>query len=412
MHMRSRYVSVVCIVALACLLRFWGLGDRKEYFFDEQFHTMTAYIYTSSGHIMPDDWYHPPLKHLLMRGSIAIFGDNPYGWRMRNAVIGSLTVILFIMLCRRLFDDARVAILAGTFLAVDPLHIFLSRTSSEEIQAIFFFIACLYFALGLIRGSTWQGVLAGLSFGLSLSSKWYYPMATGILILYVLFSEHRASRLNLLRIAYLFSVFVILPLSIYLLAYLPWFSRGYDLREFVQMQVVSFKAAGMISGVGWNPVLTRFGSAADWFIRPIITGARSNEVGTYERYSLFIGNFPVWLLIIPSFISMLMTQLRERNDRVVLILAIFAATYIPFLVISRPIFIYSAAPVVVFAYILVALLLLRLLDTLHFGQTCFRVLVVSVIAWGLYLYPLACNFRVPKTGYAPIISSGNVLDHF
>jgi len=67
----------LAIFLVAFLVRFIGLGSMSSFQGDEALHSVSAVNYSEQGYFGPDNWYHPPLKHILLYGSIRVFGDNP-----------------------------------------------------------------------------------------------------------------------------------------------------------------------------------------------------------------------------------------------------------------------------------------------------------------------------------------------
>ncbi len=91
--------------------------------------------------------------------------------RRLSAVIGALTVLLVILLGRRLYDD-RVGLLAGALLAACALHVQNSRYMTVDVTLTFVVLLALY---ALVRvaaeGRGYQFLLAGAAIGLATATK-------------------------------------------------------------------------------------------------------------------------------------------------------------------------------------------------------------------------------------------------
>ena len=115
---------------------------------------------------------HPPLAKLIIVGGIKAFGDNPWGWRVIPIICGTLTVIMFYLICRR-FGMSRNAASIGTFLlATENLFFLLSSLAMLDVYYVtFMMLAFLLYAyqrffsagvaIGLSALSKLNGALAG-----------------------------------------------------------------------------------------------------------------------------------------------------------------------------------------------------------------------------------------------------------
>ncbi len=104
---------------------------------------------------------HPPLAKLLIVAGIKIFGDNPWGWRVLPILFGTLTVVLFYVLCRRLDMSRTAASLAAFLLATENLYFMLSSLAMLDVFYVTFMMAS--FVLYIYRRYLSSGVATGLS---------------------------------------------------------------------------------------------------------------------------------------------------------------------------------------------------------------------------------------------------------
>jgi dolichyl-phosphate-mannose-protein mannosyltransferase len=146
---------------------------------------------------------HPPLAKLLIVGGIKTFGDNPWGWRVFPIICGTLTIIMFYLLCRR-FDMSRTAAsIAAFLLATENLFFLLSSLAMLDVYYVTFMMACFLLyaykrffssgvAIGLSALSKLNGALAGPAvaihwlFSRKWRSKWF--MITIIMAIVVFFA--------------------------------------------------------------------------------------------------------------------------------------------------------------------------------------------------------------------------------
>ena len=100
-------VLFVAIVLGAAVLRFVSLGRPVELVFDEIFYARDACWYVIGtqdvcGITDLASRAHPPLGKWLIGSGIALFGYDPFGWRVASAVFGTATVALVYPFGRRL----------------------------------------------------------------------------------------------------------------------------------------------------------------------------------------------------------------------------------------------------------------------------------------------------------------------
>jgi len=165
------------LAALALLLRLYKIGVQ-EFWLDEGY----SYLLATA-----PDWFGPatmanntpPLYHFLLRGWMAVAGQDEAGLRLLSAVFGTLFVIVVIWTGREIFTPA-VGLWSGGFAAIAPTHVFLSqdaRTYALLVFALTLTYVLLWRALHRNTGGAWA--LAVLAAALALYS--HYLSVLGLL---------------------------------------------------------------------------------------------------------------------------------------------------------------------------------------------------------------------------------------
>ncbi|PFG20491.1 dolichyl-phosphate-mannose--protein mannosyltransferase [Serinibacter salmoneus] len=148
---RVGWVITALITAAAAVIRLVGLNRPERLVFDETYYVKQAYSLLALGYegiweeevddafaqgdysgLTTDGQYvvHPPLgKWLIALGMRALGTDSYVGWRISVALAGVLGVFLVIRIGRRLFGSMLLGASAGILLAVDGMHIVMSRTA-------------------------------------------------------------------------------------------------------------------------------------------------------------------------------------------------------------------------------------------------------------------------------------------
>jgi len=70
---------------------------------------------------------HPPLAKWMIGLGEALFGANPFGWRVAAAVVSTLSILILVRVARRMTRSTLLGCLAGFLLAIEGLHFVLGR---------------------------------------------------------------------------------------------------------------------------------------------------------------------------------------------------------------------------------------------------------------------------------------------
>ncbi len=394
------------LAALVLTLGLWAMGAGREFSpVDEASHMKAAVSYVQSGFVQYDRWEHPPLKHILLYLDMKIFGDGPYGRRMRNLIFAGLSVLMVYLIGLRLWGAAAGG-LAALMLASDPLQMFHSRTTFEEPLAAFFMLAALYFAIRHVRDcKRWAMALSGAFAGMALATKWYYALAIPALLAYCAIALWRR-RAGLWAYIEALLSFTLIPLGVYLLAYYAWFGRGYGFWDFARFESDAYWSLQHSETSGFlGPMMHTSLSAWQWFTRPLVYTLVSKDIGGGMDINVVYMNQPVlWMLVLPSMGYMLYRALKGREMELGLIAAVFALTYAVFIPVQRPVFMHSALAVLPLGYLAVGY---ALGEALAGRSARWRyALCAAVVAMGLYLAPITCGMPVPGWLYAPVVELG------
>lgn len=403
---KINYYSIFIILVLAFCLRFWGTFDHPQYFKDEVLHVPSALDYGQLGIIKSDDRLHPLLSHLLLYGSIKFFGDNSYGWRMRNVILGTLTVAITFLVACQLFPGTNVPLIAASLLAVDPFHIFYSRTTFMEIPVSCFFLMFLLFILMFLRTGRDYLIPAGLCLGMTIATKGYYPFAILFVFGLVTYQLWKLQETKPAQWVYLTATLLLLPATVYLLTYLPWLGNGHTFPELLQMKQDSYEMLRSLTLETFDNIkmLSAGGLPWEWYIKPTSFGLSISDDGIWGRFLLEINNPPILMTTLPALLVSLWLAWRQRRWQLLTIPAIFLSSYLLFFVVKRPMFSYSALVLLPFAYLMIAFCIDGMLSRFRNNQRLFRITITTIILWGLYLFPLSSGQLVPVLLYKPVLS--------
>lgn len=88
---------------------------------------------------------HPPLAKLLIAASMRLLGDNAWGWRLPSVIAGSLAILLFYLLMKKVSNNGKFAILATYLMSFDSLIFVDSRVAILDIFTLAFMVLGFYF---------------------------------------------------------------------------------------------------------------------------------------------------------------------------------------------------------------------------------------------------------------------------
>ncbi len=213
---------------------------------------------------VPSFVVHPPLGKWVIAAGEWAFGVNPFGWRFGVAVLGTLSVLMTARILRRLTRSDVVGTLAGLLVALDGLHIVMSRTALLDMTLMFLVLA----AFGLLlldrdavrrRADAWRtlwndnplvvgpgfgmrpwriaaGVALGLACGVKWSGLWYVAFFGVLTVFWDLQLRRQIGAARPLRAVVVrdalpaFASIVVVGFVAYLLTWTGWLvtDGGYD----------------------------------------------------------------------------------------------------------------------------------------------------------------------------------------
>lgn len=226
MRLREQ-ITLVIVTLFAALTRFWNLATPKGYVFDEVYYVDGAKDYLKYGveidKSAPEFIVHPPIGKWIISLGIKLFGDNEFGWRFMGALLGTLSITLIYLIANKLFNSHFLATSAAALMALDGLHLVLSRTALLDIYLMFFVLAAFFSFLS--EKYWWTGIALGFAIG----TKWsgiYYLLTFLAIVIY--FEVRNVSRIKI--ILQRITQFFMAPALIYIFSWSGWLisKRGWD----------------------------------------------------------------------------------------------------------------------------------------------------------------------------------------
>ena len=375
----NTYIFIILLFSL--LTRVYALGIPKEMYFDEIYHSFTAKLvfhgdpkawefWNPNPEGFAYEWTHPPVSKLGMVAGMLIFGDNSFGWRIPQAILGVLSVLLIYLLAKEIFKDRLIVILSAAIFSLDGLPLVLSRMGMNDSYVLFFSLLSVYL---FIKD---KNFLSALFFGLAISSKW-----SGIYTFPIIFVSHFVFRKKI-SISYL--SFLVIPIAVYIASYGVMFSTGHSWSQFIETQKqmwwyhTSLVAEHPYTSPAWSwPLL----------LRPIYL-YDGQEIGGYVARIYAFGNPLIFWFGLFSIIVSFLVSYKEKNKKLGFVIFSYLIFFLPWIASPRIMFLYHYLPSIPFLSIASGFILRR------FPKIRIGVLTVGLLLF-IYFYPHWTGIRIP-----------------
>ena len=163
------WILPLLVTAIGGFMRFWNLARPNKIIFDETYYAKdgwSTWVYgwehnwAASGKADPsiavsgrfgsqgvaqfaagpEYVVHPPVGKWIIGFGEQIWGLNPVGWRLMEAVLGTLAILILTRTARRMFRSTLIGVIAGLFMSFDGLAFVMARTALlDGIQMYFVF---------------------------------------------------------------------------------------------------------------------------------------------------------------------------------------------------------------------------------------------------------------------------------
>ncbi len=318
------WAATLAAIALAAACRLPRLGVPPQEIFDEVYHAVTAREYLAG--MAPTEWVHPPTAKLLIAAGVALFGYRSWAWRLAPALAGIALAPIFLALARRVLASERAARLATLLLLVDGVYLVQSRIAMTNIFAVLFQTCAALFAVRWIRRE--REVLGdalglGLALGLAISTRWTSLWAACFLFLALVATRRRALRRP--RVVALVALsFVVWPILIYGLSYVPLMRQGHSLLYVVRQQAEIWRYHATLRAD--HPYFSAW-YTWPWLFRP--TWYFYERAAGVTRGIVALGNPALWWASVPVTVWALVTGFRARDPWRLFCGLGFCALYLP-----------------------------------------------------------------------------------
>lgn len=413
------------ILFFALFTRLLRLNYPSVMYFDELYHVPAAQMFSHGDFVTPfdpqqpsydgtyiADWLHPPLAKYFQALAIYLFGNNAWAWRLPSLFCALLTIIVFYFflrflgqhflfkregLSRRNSLSINLALLGSFLLSLDGLFLVQSRIAMNDVFLLLFLVAAsfAYFVYLALGRNVWLFV-TGLLLAAALASKW-----TIIWIIVLFFAREFLAMKNFKKLPFLVFSLLITPAFIYLLLYWPMFAAGKTFTDFLMLQKTiawSHLSNPNTHLYSSQPLAWLFNLRSVWYFSAIQPAGLVANI-----YALDNPLLNLYLLgALFCTVSFLLKNKRASavRDTLALLFLIFLFSFTPWLLFSRPMFIYHYLPAIPFLITFLAYFLLsfveQIKDVNHRRAVFFNLLFWPLLIFVIF-YPNWVALPVPET---------------
>ncbi|QIG79097.1 phospholipid carrier-dependent glycosyltransferase [Stakelama tenebrarum] len=174
-QLKDRPVTVALLLGLAAQILFMvHLGRPTVVNFDEFHYVPAARSLLELDQLKNSE--HPLVGKELIAFGMAIFGDNPWGWRIMSTLAGSATVVATFTLIFLMIGRMRFAVAGTVFLILNQMLYVQARIAMLDVFLGAFLLWAMVAMLWAMRAppdKVWRRwLLAAVLWGLAVGSKW------------------------------------------------------------------------------------------------------------------------------------------------------------------------------------------------------------------------------------------------
>ena len=420
-------------------------------YFDEYLYALTSYSYLHGG--TGSENTHPPLGKVFMEIGIAIFGMNPFGWRLMGTISGILMLPVMFFLARRVLGSNKWALVATFLMSVESMHYSQTRLATIDSFPLLFILSAYLFMLKFYQDDMEREkknlLWSGIFFGLACACKWIGAYAgVGLAICFFAFFADKARgykeenpdfsvwKYMLTTFGTCVVFFVIFPVAIYVMSYFPAAFGPYD-------DIQGWKGIWENQVYMWEfhkDLEQTFTFSSKWWGWSLLIGGFSSYFGTslsgMESRIICTGNPVIWWVSIPAILAifwyfvmgrkvampLIIEPKRKKNKKnrydllsgeevvlcpvdkhvwihpydsgLFLVLVAYLCQYVPWIIITRECFIYHYFASAEISILAITYLLKRISDKFRFGRVLTGVYMGTCTAVFAFMFPILNGYFI------------------
>ena len=384
------------------------ISYMNSVYFDEIYHSRTAYEHLND--IEPYESVHPPLGKVIISIPIAIMGTSPFAFRVMGNIAGILMILVAYFIGKELFKKEWYGVISASIMALDGMHFVQTRIGTVDSFLVLFCLSSFLFMIKYINLDKSEKVFKKLKYllfsaifiGMGIATKWtalFVGLGLAILFLvhfiYDIVKSKSFTKDDWKVFIGTGLLFVIIPLGIYLMAYIPLFlNKGCQIKSLKDLYNYTL---GMYDYHSKLDATHSFSSS--WYTWPLMIKPMWYYIRYYSNNIVStivcMGNLLIWWGGVVCTVLSIFYMFFRKNREAFFLLAMIATTWLPYFFIGRVMFIYHyfiTIPFVMFSIVMV----LKIIEE-KFKKKIFSiiVLILFLICFIIY-YPVFSGKKVSE----------------
>lgn len=378
-------------------------------YFDEIYHARTAYEYVHGMDIY--EWTHPPLGKLIISIPIRLWGMNTLSYRIMGNIAGILMLAVIYIFAKRLFGRTKYAFLAALLLAVDGMHFVQTRIATVDSFLVLFMLLSLLFMYQYVQCGTKESLskklinlcFSGIFLGAAIATKWsgmYVAPGLAIIFFVNLYNRLKAvSYYNKFKeqvpiiIGSCVGFFIVIPIAIYLGSYMPFFLRpeNTSIKDLIALQVRMYHYHADL--VATHPF------TSPWYLWPLdikpVWYYQGDVKEGFIASVVAFGNPIIWWSGILGMLYGLKETIVEKDRRYAFLIVAILSVYLPYVFVSRIMFLYHYFQVVPLMILTLVGLLIALEEKIKKFSVVKWFSGIAILVFAFF-YPIYAGVTIPR----------------
>lgn len=392
--MKLEIIFVVALTIFSFVIRIIHLDFPPHFIFDEIYRVKRAEEVLHNEVFVTDQ---PHFGRYLIILGLLFFGDNPIGWRIVQAIVGTLFIPLSYLVGKKLFNDKYSGLLTAFFVAFDLGYLSYSRIGVVIIFQVFFVaLSLLFFILSTEnnKDSILLYSISAITTGLAIAVKW-----TSLCLIPVLWLWTK-TKVNFKETLFEKFSFKVLFITIVLFTYLLTFVGEKNNFEYYH-QAYNMPNNSFIQGViSWHKLAFQSHARKEmshpysskfytWplMYKPVLLYRNFDYINNQISTIIGFGNPIIRWCGSLAVLLQLCLFLFKRNKTMIFLVGSYFISFLPYAFIKRPMFLYHHLPLLLYQILILEYTLTSFYKEKPYLKPVVISIILLVIIMFFYFYP-------------------------
>ena len=402
----SRSDLLLALTIFSFLIRVIHLDFPNHFAFDEVFSITRSQKFLNSEVFITDQPHFG--RYLTILGMLA-FGDNPIGWRIIQAILGTLLIPLSYLIGKKIFCNKYSGLLTAFFVAFDLEYLAYSRIGMVIIFQVFFVsLSLLLFILSTKNNkySLFFILISAITTGLAIAIKW---TSLCLIPVFWLWAKTKVNFEKTLFDKLLFKIiFLVIVVSIYLMTFVgegrnyAFYNQVYNMpnKNFIQGVIswhkLAFKSHTR-SGM-YHPYSSKF-YTWPFIYKPVLIYRNFDKMKRQVTTIIGFGNPVIRWGGTLAILFQLCLLFFKRNKIMIFLLGSYFISLLAFALIPRPMFLYHHLSLFLYQILILEYTITSFYKDKNYLRSAIISMLILVIIMFYYFYPFANGYPISISEY-------------